>query len=112
MARDWIKWVKGLSKRREVLVIARNLGISRREAACACMEVWEWADDETVDGNIRGATGDDIDLMLGLPGFAVALQAPEVGWLVVRAKAARSRSAQEKPPTRLTTIHRVPITSR
>lgn len=85
MARDWIKWVKGLSRRREVVMLARTLGISRREAACACMEMWEWADGETLDGNIKGATGGDIDELLGLPGFAVALQAPEVGWLVVRA---------------------------
>lgn len=67
--------------RREVLVLARKLNISRREAACACMEVWEWADNETIDGHIRGASGDDIDLMLGIPGFAVALESPEVGWV-------------------------------
>lgn len=77
---DWIKWVKGLSRRREVLVLARKLGISRREAACACMEVWEWADSETHDGHIQGATRDDIDLMLGLPGFAAAFESQEVGW--------------------------------
>jgi hypothetical protein len=83
MSGEWIKWVKGLSRRREVIVLARKLNMSRREAACACMELWEWADDETHDGHIRGATRDDIDLMLGIAGFSVALEAPEVGWLKV-----------------------------
>ncbi len=83
MAGDWIKWVKGLSRRREVIVLARKLNMSRREAATACMEIWEWADNETHDGHVRGATRDDIDLMLGLTGFAAALEAPEVGWLKV-----------------------------
>jgi len=86
MAGDWVKWVKGLSKRREVIVLARKLGMSRREAACACMEMWEWADDETANGHILGATGEDIDLQIGLPGFALALQSPEVGWLRVNSQ--------------------------
>lgn len=86
MAGDWVKWVKGLSKRREVIVLARKLGVSRREAACACMEMWEWADDETTNGHIQGATGEDIDLQLGLPGFASALQSSEVGWLRVNSQ--------------------------
>lgn len=81
MAEVWIKWVKGLSTRREISVLARKLNISRREAACACMEMWEWADLETADGHIKGATRDDIDLLLGLPGFGSALESPEVGWL-------------------------------
>jgi hypothetical protein len=81
MAEVWIKWGKGLSRRREISVLARKLNISRREAACACMEMWEWADQETTDGHIRGATRDDIDLLLGLPGFGSALESDEVGWL-------------------------------
>jgi len=81
VAEVWIKWVKGLSTRREISVLARKLNISRREAACACMEMWEWADLETADGHIKGATRDDIDLLLGLPGFGSALESPEVGWL-------------------------------
>ena len=83
MAYDWIKWVKGLSRRREVLVLARKVNMTRREAACCCMEMWEWVDHETTDGHIRGATRDDIDGLLDVPGFAVALEAQEVGWLVV-----------------------------
>lgn len=82
MAGDWIQWVKGLSRRREVIVLAGKLGMSRREAACACMEMWEWADDETTNGHIKGVTQADIDLMLGLPGFSSALESREVGWAV------------------------------
>jgi hypothetical protein len=81
MAGDWIKWLKGLSRRREIIVLARKLNISKREAACACMEMWEWADEETTDGHVQGATKDDIDLMLGIPGFGVAIESPEVGWV-------------------------------
>jgi 5-methylcytosine-specific restriction endonuclease McrA len=86
MAGDWIKWVKGLSRRREVIVTARKLGLSRREVASACMEMWEWADDETVDGHVKGATREDIDSMLEIPGFSVALEASEVGWLRVNSQ--------------------------
>lgn len=86
MAGNWIKWVKGLTKRREVIVLARKLNVSCREAACACMEMWEWADDETEDGHIKGATAADIDLQFGIPGFAVALESPEVGWLRVNSQ--------------------------
>lgn len=81
MAGDWIKWTKGLSRRREVAVIARKLNISRREAACACMEMWEWADDETADGHVRGATKDDLDSIIGMPGFSEVMTSDEVGWV-------------------------------
>ncbi len=86
MAGDWIKWMKGLSRRREVIVLARKLGISRREAACACMEMWEWADGETANGHIKGATGEDIDRLVDLPGFATALLSSEVAWLTVNSQ--------------------------
>jgi hypothetical protein len=85
MAGDWIQWVKGLSRRREVIVLAGKLGMSRREAACACMEMWEWADDETTNGNIKGISQGDIDLMLGIPGFSDALASREVGWAIFNA---------------------------
>lgn len=82
MAADWIKWMKGLSRRREVLAVARNLGVDRRIVACACMEFWEWADGETTTGHIDDLTTDDIDSHLGITGFASALCT--VGWLEIR----------------------------
>lgn len=82
MAEEYIRWVKGLSRRREVLVLARELNMSRREAACCCMEIWEWADEETTDGHIVGVTLDFVDGIIGVPGFARAMCAPNVVWLV------------------------------
>lgn len=67
-------------------MIARKLKMTRREAACCCMEMWEWADDETTDGHIQGATADDIDSILGVPGFAAALESEEVEWLRVNSR--------------------------
>jgi hypothetical protein len=52
MAGFWIPWELGLSKKREVMIIARSIGVSRREAAAMCMEVWEWAQEQTLDGLI------------------------------------------------------------
>lgn len=82
MALNWIKWVKGLSRRREVLAVAQALGLDRRIVACACMEVWEWADDNTTTGLVNNLTAPDIDLLVGITGFGSALCT--VGWLTVR----------------------------
>lgn len=82
MALNWIKWVKGLSKRPEVLAIAKALSKNRREVAAVCMEFWEWADESTVNGFISGVGIEDIDGILSVPGFASALCT--VGWLDVR----------------------------
>lgn len=92
MAGDWIKWVKGLSKRPEVLDIASALQVSRREAASLCCEVWEWADDNVDPGDetdecpgfvrMRSASCHTIDGLAGVAGLADAMVA--VGWLEVR----------------------------
>jgi hypothetical protein len=79
MAGDWIKWVKGLSRKSEVLSMALTLKTDRRIVASACMELWEWADTETVDGHIRGADYAFIDGLVAFPGFARAIES--VGWL-------------------------------
>lgn len=79
MASDWIKWTKGLSRKREVRAIAHKLNLDRRIVATACMEFWEWADSETCDGHIQGVKMADIDDEVSIPGFADALES--VGWL-------------------------------
>lgn len=84
MANDWIKWVKGLVHRREVIAVAKKLNLDRRITACSCMLLWEWCDDNTVDGHIGGVGASDLDLVVGLPGFSEALQ--EQGWLRFTAK--------------------------
>ncbi|MBX3380916.1 MAG: hypothetical protein KF805_12560 [Phycisphaeraceae bacterium] len=82
MAGDWIKWLKGLGFRSEVLTVARKLNVHRGVIALACMEMWEWADSETIDGHVRGATAELIDAKVCLPGFSSALES--VGWLKVK----------------------------
>lgn len=97
MAGDWIKWVKGLTRKPEVFAIAAALGLGRREVASALMEVWEWADDCVTklsrSERDAGAAADDgvvtvkadaravVDALVGVPGFAAAMES--VGWLRV-----------------------------
>ena len=77
MGSNWIKWVKGLTRRAEVVRMASGqtsaLVADRRRIAVACMEFWEWADDETLDGAIAGCTPDFIDDLVSLPGFYRAM---------------------------------------
>lgn len=82
MAGDWIPWNHGLSRKREIMLIARELRVDRRKAAALCMEVWEWADVETVDGFMRGMTFADVDAAVGVRGMATAMG--NAGWLVAR----------------------------
>lgn len=56
MAGDWIPWQKGLTKRREVLAVARKARRSSRECAAILMEFWEWADSETSTGELPSIT--------------------------------------------------------
>jgi hypothetical protein len=79
MALNWIKWVKGLVRRREILAVANKLGTDRRIAACLCMELWEWADENTIDGHVEGVTAGDIDGIVAWDGFSLAVES--VGWL-------------------------------
>lgn len=77
MGSNWIKWVKGLTKRTEVVRMASGqmsaLVADRRRIAVACMEFWEWADDETQDGAIAGCTPAFVDDLVSLPGFYAAM---------------------------------------
>jgi hypothetical protein len=95
MAGDWIKWSKGLSTRREVVVLASRLNRDRHEIAGRLMVMWEWLDDNVSDAEIDEQTnnvslyvGDKpfefLDALLGLPGFADALASDEVRWLTAR----------------------------
>ena len=78
MAREWIKWMKGLSRRTEIRAIARKLDIPRQLAAGCFMDVMEWADDETVDGVLPRMTVEDLDDAAGMKGFGQAMV--DVGW--------------------------------
>jgi hypothetical protein len=79
VAGDWLKWSKGLADRREILVMATKLDISPAEIVVGCFRVWEWADDETEDGNVDGVTLVTVDRFARIDGFADAMVS--VGWL-------------------------------
>lgn len=79
MAGDWIKWTKGLARKGKVVTMASRLKRDRHEIAGRLMVVWEWTDEETVDGKIPGVGSEFIDEIAGLPGLGTALLAS--GWL-------------------------------
>jgi len=76
----WIAWHKGLHRKPEVFQIAKQLKVSRREAACMCIEVWEWADENTVDGQVDGMNPAELSEAVGIPGIAESKHAS--GWLL------------------------------
>ena len=79
MAGEWIKWTKGLTRKPEVVWMSEILEIPRQEVAGRLMEVWEWADDVTEDGDVPSVTKTFADEVSGITGFAEAMQ--KVGWL-------------------------------
>lgn len=81
MSEPWIKWTKGLTRKREILLVAERLRVPPAHAAALCMQVWEWADDNTADGYLRGMTPRMISAAVGIPNIAETLALPEVGWL-------------------------------
>jgi len=80
MAGDWIAWTKGLTRKLEIHRIAAILGISRNDAACACMAVWEWADDNTHNGDAESVTAAHLSVIVGINGIGEAMS--EVGWII------------------------------
>lgn len=80
MAGDWIPACKGLTRKREVLVIAAATGRSRHEVAGILLEFWEWADGETADGAISGVTVDHLIQIVGAD-KPFWLAVVESGWL-------------------------------
>lgn len=81
MAGDWIKWVKGLTRRREVVQMSFTLKADPRLIAAICMEVWEWVDGETTDGHLPGCGLDYLDSIARLQGFGAAMA--KAGWVSV-----------------------------
>jgi len=81
MAGQWIKWERGLVRKAEVIRIARALNSTPQHAAACCMQVWEWGEDQTTDGTIRGLAIEDVDMAVGVPGIGEAMLDAE--WLRV-----------------------------
>ena len=80
MAGHWIEWEKGLPCKPEMFRIARAMKVHPLHAAGACMLVWGWADDNTIDGNVLGICPGDLSDATGVPGIAEAMV--DVGWLI------------------------------
>jgi hypothetical protein len=77
---NWIAWTKGLPLKREILQLAKLIDRPRFDVVCLCMLVWEWADDNTIDGYVPDATAETLDAVAGIEGFGQALV--DVGWLL------------------------------
>jgi len=75
----WIKHVKNLSTKEEVVRMATLLGIDRWSVVGRCEDIWSWADEHTTDGNALGVTSAFLDELVYCPGFSKAMI--EVGWL-------------------------------
>jgi hypothetical protein len=92
MAGDWIKWTKGLARKREVLAMSARMEQSPANVAGLCMILWEWLDDNVTgtqideNGNAHVTLGalqpSFIDSLVGANGFAAAMSAE--GWLCLR----------------------------
>jgi hypothetical protein len=82
MAIEWIKVEKSTSRKPEVLRLASLLSIHPDHAYGLCFRFWCWCDDNLSSSAIPGMTIEQLDVMMGHPGFASALVS--VGWLQAR----------------------------
>lgn len=92
MAGDWIKWTKGLHRKREVISMSARLNTSPAHVAGMCMILWEWLDENIsssqVDRNgsavvtLGALQISFLDTLVGASGFAAAMSAE--GWLNCR----------------------------
>jgi len=80
MAGFWIPWEYGLTRKREIMLIAKQQQVTPREAAACCMEVWEWAQQQSLDGLIMGFDATDVSRAVGIAGIGEAMEA--AGWIV------------------------------
>ncbi len=85
MAGDWIPWCKGLSRKPEVLAIAKATGQNRRWVAAALMEFWEWVDEQTEDGKIPATNLADLCDFVGGTSETFWLTMVTVNWLAISA---------------------------
>lgn len=81
MAGMWIPWECGLARKSEVLKMAKICKEHPHAIAARCMIVWEWAQDQTVNGIIQGLSPGDVSDAVGVPGIGEAMADPSVGWI-------------------------------
>lgn len=80
---DWIKMRKELATDPAVSQIAAQCRLHALHVTGALYVVWCWADSNTTDGFVRGATAALVDRIAGRKGFAAAMAA--AGWLFLNA---------------------------
>ena len=80
MAGFWIPWEHGLPRKREVMLIAKRQQVTPRDAAARCMEVWEWAQEQSIDGLIMGLDPSDVSTAVAIPGIGEAME--DAGWIL------------------------------
>ncbi len=84
MAGEWIKVETALPDKPEVLYIAGIVNQDADAVVGKLIRVWAWFDKHTRDGNALGVTFAFIDKLVGVTGFAEAMQF--AGWLEQRGK--------------------------
>lgn len=84
MAGDWIKIETCLSRKPEVMQIARMTGLDRWSVCGRLIDLWAWADANTEDGILDDVGPEVIDSITGHEGFAAAMTATRpTPWLLV-----------------------------
>lgn len=81
---DWIPATTDLPRKREVITLARETGLKRREVVGILIEFWAWAAGQTADGRIDGVFIDQLpEIIDGVKAkFWATMASPAVGWLV------------------------------
>jgi hypothetical protein len=87
MAGEWIKMRVDLASDPAVIRIRRATGIDADAVVGKLHRLWAWADTHTEDGTASGLDAEWVDELVGVKGFAVAMQS--AGWLEVDADQVR-----------------------
>src|SRR6185295_539734 len=80
----WLKVNFDLANRLETLRIAGETKLDPDAVVGKLIRIWQWAQQQTGDGRVLGATADMLDRVIGVAGFALAMKL--VGWLEIDAK--------------------------
>lgn len=81
MAGDWIKFEKATLDKPEIFELAGILGIDPDAVIGKLLRVWDWFDDQSVDGYAPVALSAQLNRNTGVTGFVEAMQ--QVGWIEI-----------------------------
>ena len=81
MAGDWIKFEKATLDKPEVFEMAGILGIDPDAVIGKLLRVWDWFDDQSVDGYAPVTLAAQLNRNTGCAGFTDAMQ--KVGWMEI-----------------------------